>query len=118
MSETNNMSSKMKTLFSPIANLKSIKEFGSSVSRNASSAKEGVGSSHRKLQRMFSFNISGSFSNFILSCLSIYLVYWIIKKALNRMEYSNTKEFIRYCVDFWICIMFFLIIFSSIIQLL
>tara|TARA_A100001234_G_C12474380_1_gene320698 strand:- start:316 stop:669 length:354 start_codon:yes stop_codon:yes gene_type:complete len=117
MSETN-LTSKVKTFFSPIANLNSVKELGSSVSRNIKIARHGLGNTQRRLQQMFSLNISGPFSDFISSFIIMYFLYYFIKKAIERMDYNNVVAFIGHCVDYWFYIIIILIIFSTIIRLL
>lgn len=111
------MSSKIKKILGPAANLQSIKDIGSSASRNATFVKQGMGNAQRRLQNMFSFNISGPFSNLFFSCLMIYILYFFIKKALHRMQHNNVVTFIECCIDYWFYIMLFFIIFSSILEL-
>ncbi len=96
-----------------------IKNTGSSILRKANVLKQGMGNAKQRLQNMLSFNISGPFSNFILSCIIIYVLHFVIKKTINsRMEYNNVVAFIGHCVDYWIYIFVIFIIFSSILQLI
>jgi hypothetical protein len=119
MSESNNTAvSKVKNFLSPIANLKSIKEVGSSALKNYSSVKRGLGDTKTRLQRMFSFNISGPFSDFFSSAIMIYILYYFIKQGLQRLESTNPVIFIRQCVDYWFYITIIMIIFSIVTQLL
>ena len=119
MSETNNtVGSRIKTMFSPIANLQSIKEIGTSASKNFASFKRGMSNTQSRLQQMFSFNVSGPFSELIGSCIIMYILYYFITKALVRMESTNPVLFIRKCVDIWFYIILVMIIYAFIIKFL
>jgi len=110
--------SSIKKFLSPSANWQSIKNVGSSASRNTTFVKQGMGNAKRRLQNMLSFNIGGPFSNFIKSSIIAYVLYWFIKKAMQRMEYNNVVAFIGHCVDYWMYIVLILIIFSTLLQLI
>jgi len=119
MSEANNnVGSRIKTMFSPIANLKSIKGVGTSASKNFASFKRGMGNTQRRLQQIFSFNVSGPFSELISSSIIMYILYYFIKKALVRLETTNPVLFIRKCVDIWFYIILVMVIYAFIIKFL
>ncbi len=107
----------MSEKLNKIASIKSINASGSSISKNVTQAKRSLGNVKNKLKNMVSFNIEGPFSGFIFSCISIYLLYYFIKKALGKMEYNNQVAFIGHCVDYWFYIILILIVFAAMIQL-